>query len=184
MKTGNTQSPSRQSATTPGGTGRLGKSIVAGLMAALILAVFLAPGFQATPTAEAQVVNNAAMGKPGIVDQANPNDTLTHRAPGHDPHRGHYRHRRRRRHNNGSTGSTSGPIRTAQTSPTFPGQQQLHTLIEEKDIGKALVVKVTFTDDLGNNPEGPLQSTTDPFRRTKEPHRVQQGRGSREHDSP
>ena len=81
MKTGNTQSPSRQSATTPGGPGRLGKSIVAGLMAALILAIFLAPGLQGTPTAEAQT-NNAATGTPGIRDAANPNDSLTTVRPG------------------------------------------------------------------------------------------------------
>ena len=57
MTTGNTQSPSRQPATTPGapgGPGRLSKYIVAGLMAALVLAVFLTPGLQTPPTAEAQ----------------------------------------------------------------------------------------------------------------------------------
>ena len=61
MKTGNTQSPSRQSATTPRGTGRLGKSIVAGLMAALILAVFLAAGLQAPPNAQAQTITTVPL---------------------------------------------------------------------------------------------------------------------------
>ena len=67
MKTGNTQSPSRQSATTPGGTRRLGKSIVAGILTALVLAIILTAGLQAPPIAEAQTVNNAAtVGQPGI----------------------------------------------------------------------------------------------------------------------
>ena len=54
MKTGNTQSPSRQPATISGGPGRLSKYIVAGILTALILAVFLAGQLQAPPTAEAQ----------------------------------------------------------------------------------------------------------------------------------
>ena len=56
MKTGNTQSPSRQPAATPGVPGRLSKYIVAGVLTALILAVFLAGQLQAPPTAEAQTV--------------------------------------------------------------------------------------------------------------------------------
>ena len=54
MKTGNTRSPSRQPATMPGSPGRLSKYITSGILTALILAVFLTPGLQEPPTAEAQ----------------------------------------------------------------------------------------------------------------------------------
>ena len=114
-----------------------------------------APSFQATPTAEAQA-NNAAMGKPGIVDQANPNDSLLTVRPGMT-----------------LTVDTTGIDDDDGITPAnlmyqwaysdgtnvtdISGATTVTYLIEDKDIGKALVVKVTFTDDLGNN-EGPLQS--------------------------
>ena len=85
MKTGNTQSPSRQPATTPGGPGRLSKYIVAGILTALVLAVFVTSGLQAPPTAEAQT-NNTATGVPGVRDAANPNGRPAHSASGYDPH--------------------------------------------------------------------------------------------------
>ena len=160
MKTGNTQSPSRQSATTPGGPGRLGKSIVAGLMAALILAIFLAPGLQGTPTAEAQT-NNAATGTPGIRDAANPNDSLTTVRPGMTL----------------IAETTSIMDDDGITNPNWmyqwahwdgtndtdiTGATAITYLVEEKDIGKAMIVKVSFTDDLAN-PEGPIESAQTRF---------------------
>ena len=54
MTTGKTRSPSRQPATISGGPGRLSKYIVAGMLTALVLAIFLTPGLQAPPIAEAQ----------------------------------------------------------------------------------------------------------------------------------
>ena len=73
MKTGNTQSPSRQPAATPGGPGRLSKYIVAGVLTALILAVFLAGQLQAPPTAEAQVVPTRQQVTGFTLDSANNN---------------------------------------------------------------------------------------------------------------
>ncbi len=54
MKTRNTRSPSRQSAAMPGGPRRLRKYIASGILTALVLAVFLTPGLQAPPPAQAQ----------------------------------------------------------------------------------------------------------------------------------
>ena len=73
MKTGNTQSPSRQPATTPGGPGRLSKYIASGILTALILAVFLAGQLQAPPTAEAQVVPTRQQVTGFTLDSANNN---------------------------------------------------------------------------------------------------------------
>ena len=73
MKTGNTQSPSRQPTATPGGPGRLSKYIVAGVLTALILAVFLAGQLQAPPTAEAQVVPTRQQVTGFTLDSANNN---------------------------------------------------------------------------------------------------------------
>ena len=42
------------------------------------------------------------------------------------------------------------------------GATAITYLLEDKDIGNAMVVKVSFTDDL-NNPEGPLASPTSRF---------------------
>ena len=157
MKTGNTQSPSGQSATTPGGTGRLGKSIVAGLMAALILAVFLAPSFQAPPTAEAQVMNNAATGQPGIVDAANPNAiTLTTVRPGMTL--------QAVTTDIMDDDGLTNPNWTYQwahwdgtTRTDITGATAITYLLKETDIGNSISVSVTFTDDR-SNPEGPLRS--------------------------
>ena len=107
------------------------------------------------------VTNSAATGTLGIVDQANPDDTLTTVRPGMtlqaltsdimD--------------DNGLTtpnwmyqwahwdGTTSTDISEA-TSSTY--------LVKESDIGKALLLKVTFTDDLSFT-EGPLQSSVTHF---------------------
>ena len=157
MATGNTRSPSRQPATISGGPGRLSKYIVAGILTALVLAVILTAGLQGTPIAEAQVVNNMAAGQPGIVDAANPNDTLTTVRPDMT-----------------LTVDTTGiedddglanpnwMYQWAYWDDTIAtditGATAITYLLEEKDIGNALVVKVTFTDDLGN-PEGPLLSS-------------------------
>ena len=155
-----TQSPSRQPAATPGGPGvrgRLSKYIVSGILTALVLAVFLTPGLQAPPPAEAQVVNNTAMGVPGIQNAADPSDTLTTLRPGMTL-------------TVDTTGITDSDgikmvnwmyqwayqdVNTVTTD--IPGATAITYLVEEKDIGNALLVKVSFTDDL-NNPEGPLRS--------------------------
>ena len=155
MKTGNTRSPSRQPAATTGQPGRLSKYIAAGILTALILAVFVTPGLQAPPTAEAQD-NNAATGFPGILDAANLNDTLTTVRPGMtltvditdimDA--------------DGIT-MVNWMYQWAHFDGTdvsdIPDANAITYLVEDTDIGNALVVKVTFTDDL-DNPEGPIQS--------------------------
>ena len=105
--------------------------------------------------------NNAATGVPGIVDQANPNDSLTTLRPGMT-----------------LIAETTGiedddgitnPNWMYQwaywdgTNPTdITGATAITYLLEEKDIGKGLRVKVTFTDDL-NNPEGPIESSPTRF---------------------
>ena len=171
MKTGNTQSPSRQSATTPGGTGRLGKSIVAGLMAALILAVFLAPSFQAPPTAEAQVMNNAATGQPGIVDAANPNAiTLTTVRPGMTL--------QAVTTDIMDDDGLTNPNWTYQwahwdgtTRTDITGATAITYLLKETDIGNSISV----SGNVHRRPEQPRRpppEPTDPFRRTPKPHRV------------
>ena len=161
MKTGNTRSPSRQSAAMPGRSGRLSKYIVAGILTALILAVFLTPGLQALPTAEAQT-NNIPTGLPGIADFASPADTLTTVRPGMT-----------------LTADTVGIMDDdGLTNPRYmyqwahweigdiitdiTGATAITYLIEETDIGKGLIVKVTFTDDEGN-PEGPIESPPTKF---------------------
>ena len=58
MKTGNTQSPSRQPAATTGGPGRLSKYIASGILTALVLAVFLTGQLQAPQTAHAHDYGN------------------------------------------------------------------------------------------------------------------------------
>ena len=157
MTTGKTRSPSRQPATISGGPGRLNKYIASGVLTALVLAVILTAGLQGTPIAEAQVVNNMATGQPGIVDAANPNDTLATVRPDMT-----------------LIAETTGIMDDdGITNPNWmyqwaywddtnatdiTGATAITYLVEEKDIGNALVVKVTFTDDLGN-PEGPLLSS-------------------------
>ena len=161
MTTGNTRSPSRQPAATPGGPGRLSKYIASGVLTALVLAIFLTPGLQAPPPAEAQVVNNAATGVPGIRDAANPTDTLTTLRPGMTL----FAETTGIEDDDGLT----NPNWMYQwyywdgTNPTdITGATAITYLLEEKDIGKGLIVKVTFTDDL-NNPEGPIQSAPTRF---------------------
>ena len=160
MKTGNTRSPSRHPAATPGVTGRpgrLSKYIASGVLTALVLAVFLTPGLQAPPPAKAQT-NNMATGVPGIVDQANPNDSLTTLRPGMTLIAE-------------TTGIEDGDGITmvnwmyewaywdtsTETAADITGATANTYLLEDKDIDKAMVVKVSFTDDM-SNPEGPLRS--------------------------
>ena len=133
-----------------------------GLLAAFLIAVLATAFMYAAPGADAQMVtNNVATGQPGIVDQANPNDTLrTVRTdmtlavdtslimdddgltnPGWVYQWAHW------------DGSSSTDISSA-TSSTY--------LVTDSDIGKAFEVSVTFTDDL-SNPEGPLTSPSTQF---------------------
>ena len=140
----------------PGGRG-YAKLMSNGLLAAFLIAVLVTAFMYAAPGADAQMVtNNAATGEPEIVDQANPNDALSTVRPGMtltaktDPIMD----------DDGLTtpnwmyqwadydGTNSNDI-TGATASTY--------LVEEKDIGRRLVVKVTFTDNL-MNPEGPLES--------------------------
>ena len=160
MKTGNTRSPSRQSAAMPGRSGRLSKYIVAGILTALILAVFLTGQLYAPPTAEAQA-NNMPTGLPGIVDQANPNDILDTLRPGmtliavttdimDDD----------------GIATPNWIYQWAYFDGTdvsdITGATAITYLLEDKDIGNSMVVKVTFTDDLSNT-EGPIESRATRF---------------------
>ena len=70
--------PTHQLPADKGQPHRFGRWIAPAVLVMLVLAVILTAGLQGTPIADAQmVVNNDATGQPGIVDQANPNDTLT-----------------------------------------------------------------------------------------------------------
>ena len=161
MKTGNTRSPRRQSAAMPGRSGRLSKLIVAAILTALVLAVFVMSGLHAPPPAEAQA-NNAATGRPGILYQDRPTEDIRTMRPGTT-----------------LIADTTG-IADADglTNPSWmyqwahrdssddvtdiAGETSSTYLIEDDDIDKSFVLKVTFTDDEGNS-EGPIESTATRF---------------------
>ena len=142
----------------PGGRG-YAKLITTGLLAAVMLAVIAGAFLQATPSALAQTNSNPT-GTPGIVDQANPNETLTTvrtdmtleavtseimDADGLTTPNWMYQWAH-------SDGDNVTDI-TGATASTY--------LVEDKDISKALVVKVTFSDDLSNT--ATLQSSSTQF---------------------
>ena len=136
------------------------KLIATGVLAAVMLAVIAGAFLYATPSAEAQT-NNMATGAPGIVDQANPNDTLTTVRPDMtlavDTS------------NIMDDDGLTIPAYTYQwahwdgTDTTdIPGATGSTYLVTESDIGKAFEVSVNFDDDL-SNPEGPLTSVPTQF---------------------
>ena len=144
------------------------------MLAMLVLAVILTAGLQAPPTADAQmVVNNVPTGVPGIRDAANPGDTLTTVRPGMTL----IAETTGIEDDDGIT-MVNWMYQWAHFDGTdvtdITGATAITYLLEEKDIGNALLVKVTFTDDL-NNPEGPLRMLHHPFRWAQEPHRFEHG---------
>ena len=158
MATGNTQIPtSRQPEKSPRASQRAHRWLAGGILAVLALAVIAGALLHAPTPAEAQT-NNAATGVPGIRDAANPNDNLTTVRPDMT-----------------LTVDTTGIEDddglanpnwmyqwaywddTSASATDITGATAITYLLEEKDIGNPLVVKVTFTDDL-NNPEGPIVS--------------------------
>ena len=104
--------------------------------------------------------NTVATGKPGIVDQANPTDSLTTVRPGMTLEAGIGNIE----DNDGLT-TPNWMYQWAyyeddgfdETITDISGATASTYLLEEKDIDKQLLVKVTFTDDL-MNAEGPLES--------------------------
>ena len=149
--------PTRQLPADNGQPHRFGRWIAPAVLAMLVLAVILTAGLQGTPIAEAQVVvNNDATGQPGIRDSAHPMDSLTTVRPDMT-----------------LTAITTGIMDDdgitmvnwmyqwayfdGTDTTNIPGATAITYLLEEKDIGNAMVVKVSFTDDQ-NNPEGPIAS--------------------------
>ncbi len=104
--------------------------------------------------------NTVATGKPGIVDQAKPTDSLTTVRPGMTLEAGIGNIE----DNDGLT-TPNWMYQWAyyeydgfdETITDISGATASTYLLEEKDIDKPLLVKVTFTDDL-MNAEGPLES--------------------------
>ena len=102
------------------------------------------------------LTNSAPTGLPGIVDQANPGDTLTTVRPGMTLLAA-----------TGSIMDTDGITNpgwmyqwkhvVGDTTTNISGATSATYLVTDSDIGKAFVVSVSFTDD-AMNAEGPLQS--------------------------
>ena len=143
--------------------GNIARQIAAAPIAAFALAIVATALLLVPPPAQAQMVtNNALTGLPGIVDQANPNDTLSTLRPGMT-----------------LEAVTSGIMDAdgltnpnwmyqwahkdaSNTVTDISGVTQSTYLIEDDDIGKKLEVKVTFEDDEMNS-EGPLVSPPTQF---------------------
>ena len=142
-------------------TGNIARQIAAALIAAFALAIVATALLLVTPSAQAQMVNNAPTGLPGIVDQANPNQTLTTLRPGMTLEAV----------TSGIMDSDGLPnpswmYQWAHSDGTnvtdISGATASTYLIGDDDLGKALIVKVTFEDDAMNS-EGPLVSSPTPF---------------------